>query len=158
MLTWEKIPGSPRFSVLQATESWAGPGNEASPYLLFWVHQLMILQCFSWYEHLTVLRRPRLEPWLLDAFFFFPITCFCKATVFVLALSGMNTCIYNIYIFQCLSLLFCALQHLLAWPNQKRLHCFLILHVLIFINPLIYVTLFMPCSLNIFDNTLVVNE
>ena len=28
-LTWEKIPGSPRFSVLQATESWAGPGNEA---------------------------------------------------------------------------------------------------------------------------------
>ena len=23
------IPGSPRFSVLQATESWAGPGNEA---------------------------------------------------------------------------------------------------------------------------------
>ena len=29
MLTWEKIPGSPHFSVLQATESWAGPGNEA---------------------------------------------------------------------------------------------------------------------------------
>ena len=29
MLTWEKIPGSPRFSVLQATESWVGPGNEA---------------------------------------------------------------------------------------------------------------------------------
>ena len=29
MLTWEKIPGSPRFSVLQATKSWAGPGNEA---------------------------------------------------------------------------------------------------------------------------------
>ena len=28
-LTWEKIPGSPRFSVLQATESWAGPGNKA---------------------------------------------------------------------------------------------------------------------------------
>ena len=24
------IPGSPRFSVLQATESWAGPGNEAT--------------------------------------------------------------------------------------------------------------------------------
>ena len=29
MLTWEKIPGSPRFSVLQATESWVRPGNEA---------------------------------------------------------------------------------------------------------------------------------
>ena len=26
----EKIPGSPHFSVLQATESWAGPGNEAT--------------------------------------------------------------------------------------------------------------------------------
>ena len=30
MLTWEKIPGSPHFTVLQATESWAGSGNEAS--------------------------------------------------------------------------------------------------------------------------------
>ena len=29
-LTWEKIPGSPRFSVLQATESWVGPGNKAT--------------------------------------------------------------------------------------------------------------------------------
>ena len=29
MLTWEKIPGSPRFSVLQVTESWVGAGNEA---------------------------------------------------------------------------------------------------------------------------------
>ena len=29
MLTREKIPGSPRFSVLQATESWVGPGYEA---------------------------------------------------------------------------------------------------------------------------------
>ena len=29
-LTWEKIPGSPRFSVLIATESWAGPGYEAN--------------------------------------------------------------------------------------------------------------------------------
>ena len=28
--TWGNIPGSPRFSVLQATKSWAGPGNEAS--------------------------------------------------------------------------------------------------------------------------------
>ena len=27
--TWEKIPGSPRFSILQATESWVGPGNKA---------------------------------------------------------------------------------------------------------------------------------
>jgi len=26
----EKISGSPRFSVLQATKSWAGPRNEAS--------------------------------------------------------------------------------------------------------------------------------
>ena len=35
MLLWEKIPDSPHFSVLQATESRAGPGNEAnshSPY------------------------------------------------------------------------------------------------------------------------------
>ena len=30
MLTWEKIPGSPHFIVLQATESWAGSGNKAS--------------------------------------------------------------------------------------------------------------------------------
>ena len=30
MLTWEKIPGSPRFSVLQATESQAGPGSETT--------------------------------------------------------------------------------------------------------------------------------
>ena len=29
MLTWEMIPGSPRFSVLQATKSWVGSGNEA---------------------------------------------------------------------------------------------------------------------------------
>ena len=29
MLTWEKIAGSSRFSILQVTESWAGPGNEA---------------------------------------------------------------------------------------------------------------------------------
>ena len=29
MLTWEKISGSPCFSVLQVTESWVGPGNEA---------------------------------------------------------------------------------------------------------------------------------
>ena len=29
-LTWEKIPGSPRFSVLQATKNWVGPGNEAT--------------------------------------------------------------------------------------------------------------------------------
>ena len=27
MLTWEKIPGSPRFSVLQATKPWAGLGS-----------------------------------------------------------------------------------------------------------------------------------
>ena len=35
MLMREKIPGSPRFSVLQATESWAGPGYEANldPYV-----------------------------------------------------------------------------------------------------------------------------
>ena len=30
MLTWEKIPGSPRLSVLQVMKSWAGPGNEAT--------------------------------------------------------------------------------------------------------------------------------
>ena len=30
MLTWEKIPDSPHFSILQATKSWAGPGNEAT--------------------------------------------------------------------------------------------------------------------------------
>ena len=31
MLTWEKIPSSPHFSVLlQAMKSWAGPGNKAS--------------------------------------------------------------------------------------------------------------------------------
>ena len=30
LLTWERIPGSPRFSVLQVMEGWAGPGNEAS--------------------------------------------------------------------------------------------------------------------------------
>ena len=30
MLMWEKIPGSPCFSVLQAMKSWAGPGNEAN--------------------------------------------------------------------------------------------------------------------------------
>ena len=29
MLTWERIPGSPCFSVLQVTESWAEPENEA---------------------------------------------------------------------------------------------------------------------------------
>ena len=29
MLTWKKIPGSPRFTILQVTESWAEPGNEA---------------------------------------------------------------------------------------------------------------------------------
>ena len=29
MLTWEKIPGFPRFSILQATKNWVGPGNEA---------------------------------------------------------------------------------------------------------------------------------
>jgi len=28
MLTWGKTPGSSHFSVLQATESWAEPGNE----------------------------------------------------------------------------------------------------------------------------------
>ena len=28
-LMWEKIPGSPHVSVLQATESWLGPGNKA---------------------------------------------------------------------------------------------------------------------------------
>ena len=36
------MPSSPRFSVLQATESWVGPGNEASlmgasPLLLEWL-------------------------------------------------------------------------------------------------------------------------
>ena len=30
MLTWEKLPGSPCFSVLQTTKSWAGPGNGAT--------------------------------------------------------------------------------------------------------------------------------
>ena len=30
MLMSEKIPGSPHFSVLQATESWAGPGYKAN--------------------------------------------------------------------------------------------------------------------------------
>ena len=30
MPTWRNIPGSPHFSVLQATKSWAGPGNEAT--------------------------------------------------------------------------------------------------------------------------------
>ena len=30
MLTWEQIPGSPRFSVLQATKSWRRPGNEGT--------------------------------------------------------------------------------------------------------------------------------
>ena len=30
MLTWEKISGSPHFSVLQVMESWAEPGNEAT--------------------------------------------------------------------------------------------------------------------------------
>ena len=29
-LTWEKIPGSPRFSVLQVVEGWAVPGNKAN--------------------------------------------------------------------------------------------------------------------------------
>ena len=29
MLKWEKIPGSPRFSILQATKNWTGPENEA---------------------------------------------------------------------------------------------------------------------------------
>ena len=29
LLTWEKITSFPHFSILQATESWAGPGNEA---------------------------------------------------------------------------------------------------------------------------------
>ena len=29
MLMWEKIPGCPRFSILQAMESWAEHGNEA---------------------------------------------------------------------------------------------------------------------------------
>ena len=29
---WEKIPGSPRFTVLKAMESWGGPGYEASSY------------------------------------------------------------------------------------------------------------------------------
>ena len=33
MLTWEKIPGCPRFTVLEAMESWAGPGNEANQVL-----------------------------------------------------------------------------------------------------------------------------
>ena len=32
-LTREKIPGSPHFSVLQVTESWAGPGNEANQFV-----------------------------------------------------------------------------------------------------------------------------
>ena len=30
MLMWEKISGSPCFSVLQAAESWAGPGNKGT--------------------------------------------------------------------------------------------------------------------------------
>ena len=29
LLTWEKIPGFPHFSVLKATESWPEPGNKA---------------------------------------------------------------------------------------------------------------------------------
>jgi len=30
MLTWEKIPGSPHFSILQVRKSWAWPVNEAT--------------------------------------------------------------------------------------------------------------------------------
>ena len=29
MVMWEKIPGSPRFFILQVTENWTEPGNEA---------------------------------------------------------------------------------------------------------------------------------
>ena len=29
MLNWEKILGSPCFSIIQTTESWVGPGNES---------------------------------------------------------------------------------------------------------------------------------
>ena len=51
MFTWEKIPGSPHFSTLQATESWAGPGNEmwslslTTPYLLYYDYQTLL--CFT---------------------------------------------------------------------------------------------------------------
>ena len=43
MLTWEKISGSPRFSVLQAMESWSGPGNESSLVPLNYDHCLIDL-------------------------------------------------------------------------------------------------------------------
>ena len=43
MLTWEKIPGSPCFSLLQAMESWAGPGNEA----MFCMHKSGCLWVYS---------------------------------------------------------------------------------------------------------------
>ena len=51
MFMWEKIPGSPHFSALQAMESWAGPGNEmwslslTTPYLLYYDYQTLL--CFT---------------------------------------------------------------------------------------------------------------
>ena len=49
MLTWEKIPGSPRFYVLQATKSWAGPGDEAT------VVHLVVHGCTQLYAVMTSL-------------------------------------------------------------------------------------------------------
>ena len=42
MLTWEKIPGSPCFSVLQVTECWTRPGNEAIVTSNLWILYIMV--------------------------------------------------------------------------------------------------------------------
>ena len=38
---WEKIPGSPPIFVLKATESWVGPGNEATHIYCMYTHPYM---------------------------------------------------------------------------------------------------------------------
>jgi len=43
MLMWENTSGSPCFSILQATKSWAGPGNEAIIHCLCCIQQHLIL-------------------------------------------------------------------------------------------------------------------
>ena len=47
MLTWEKIPSSPRFSILQATKCWVEPGIKARWKLLWGLHWIFIYSCYN---------------------------------------------------------------------------------------------------------------
>ena len=46
MLTWKKIPGSPRFPVLEATKSWVGPGYKADTGGYSWTYTCSLNHIF----------------------------------------------------------------------------------------------------------------